>query len=102
MSVKRWTNGPVKLPLRERRVEPPSVAIALDIIEVVCAVWYESSDVIEKTESAPRGSSCELETIAEYEVVGEAACLVAGETKLGVSFGLGDARIVRIEDNDGG
>lgn len=75
-------------------VEPPSVAYVVEIAETECAVWYESSEAMERMEPL-RGSL--VDSDRERSCVG-----VTGRMAAGVSWGsAGVARTVSIDDKDG-
>ena len=83
MSVKRWTIGSAE-PLRI--VEPPSVAFATDMT-LLDAVWNDSIESIDSV------------------VVGVGACAPVASGRIVRSsepFGVCAARIVRIDESDGG
>lgn len=75
------------------------------------AVWYESKEAMEKMEDVPRGSRGGSGNSGKGRVgatgtddiggEGEPDGGVAGRTGIGVSFGSGDGRIVRIDESDG-
>ena len=86
MSVKRWTMGIMAEP---RIVDPPSVAAASEgaMRDEDEAVWYDSIDIIESVVVgvgawAPTASGCSVRSSEP--------------------FGLGDGRMVRMEESEGG
>jgi hypothetical protein len=81
-------------------VEPPSVAYVVEIADTECAVWYESSEAMERMEPV-RGSF----SVSDGEISGgEAMAEGTAAGGVGVAWGSGDsgvARTVSIEDKDG-